>query len=91
VKNVGWDKLDSTACHEALQGIRDVELHNLYHWGAAQGTRYTNKYQIFKFVNGKHELASDKWWSAPDVRPAKFRTAEYNWSGAGWPAGYFKQ
>jgi hypothetical protein len=90
VAKVGWEKLDGTAVYQSFQDERDVDLGGISHWGSAPGTRYNNKYMMFKFVNGVPTLIDDKTYEVPDLRPAKYRTAEFSWTAAGWPTGYFK-
>jgi len=85
VKNVGWEKLDGTAIFETFKDARDVDLGGISHWGSAPGCRYNDKNQMFRFTNGQPLPISDRIYTAPDLRPAKYRSAEYDWSSTGWP------
>ena len=91
IKRVGWEKLDGSAVFNTFKETRDVDLGGISHWGSAPGCRYNNKNQIFKFTNGVPLPVSDKIYTSPDIRPAKYRTAEYEWEATGWPTGYFKK
>jgi hypothetical protein len=90
LQKVGWEKLNGTAVFNAFQDARDINLGDISHWGSAPGCRYNDKNQIFRYTNGMPMPINDKIYTAPDVRPAKYRTAEFGWAMTGWPTGYFK-
>jgi len=89
VKDYGWDKLDSVAVYKTFINTRDLDLGGISRWGCTEGTRYNNKCFMMKYENGV-TIPITGTLTSPDIRPAKFRTAEYNWKAAGWPEGYFK-
>lgn len=89
VKEVGWDKLDGTAVYNAWVSTREMDLGGIGSWGAEEGRRSSNRYQINEFQNGI-PIPITSWRKCPDLRPAEFRTQEYKWAASGWPEGWFK-
>lgn len=89
VKKVGWDGLNGQAVYDVIINTSDYNCGDIQSWGVLPGTRTGNKYQIQQFKDGL-PLPAGEWKAVPDIRPAKYRTAEYGWTAAGWPAGSVK-
>lgn len=83
VKEVGWAKVDGEAVYRTLENTTRSNIHDIAVWGHSKGTRTSNQYQIMEWKNGV-PMPAGEWTTAPDMRPAKFRTAEYGWSSQGW-------
>lgn len=88
VKENGWEKFNGQTLQKAIQNIKDMNCNDAFSWGlASPGKRTNSRMRMFQFKDGFVYSIGD-FVTAPDMRPANFRTAEYGWTGAGWPAGY---
>lgn len=88
VKEVGWDKINGENFYKAVQKVKSVDCGGIMQWGlAGEGKRTNGRMRIFRFNQDGFVVPITDFVTAPDLRPAKYRTAEYGWTAAGWPAG----
>jgi ABC-type branched-subunit amino acid transport system substrate-binding protein len=80
---VGWSKLDSTAVYNTFCNTREMDLGGIGVWGVTEGTRTNSRCEMEIIHNGV-AMPLGKYYTCPDMRPAKYRTAEYNWKATGW-------
>lgn len=87
VKENGWDKFNGDSFYKSCLNVRNLNCGDMFNWGlASTGKRTNSQMRIFQFKDGLVRPITD-FVTAPDLRPAEFRTAEYGWTAAGWPAG----